>query len=273
VEKVWIGTSGWVYKGWANTFYPKKWPKADLLHYYVTQFPTVEINTTFYRLPSLPLVRGWNKRAPNGFLYAVKGSRYITHQKKLVNLGHGARKYFSRIKPLARHTGPVLWQLPPNLGKDVARLDKFLSKLPSRYNYALEFRNPSWMDGETFELLRKHNVANVWLSSLRMPTDFTLTGDFVYLRFHGLEKGAAHDYTKDELKPWADQLLAAAQDNKPCFVYFNNDWNTRAPLNARMLMDMVGGAAVEPFEHFVESEPRFEVPDLKPNKRRVPVTV
>jgi uncharacterized protein YecE (DUF72 family) len=269
VEKIWIGTSGWVYKSWANTFYPEKWPKSDSLEYYITQFPTVEINTTFYRLPSLSMVRGWDKKAPKGFLYAVKGSRFITHQKKLANLGHGVRKYFSRIKPLAKHTGPVLWQLPPNLGKDVARLDKFLTKLPKGYDYAVEFRHPSWMDREILDLLRKHNVCCVWLSSMRMPMDFTITGDFVYLRFHGLEHGAAHDYTKDELTPWAEQLRAAAQKGKPCFVYFNNDWNTRAPLNARMLMDMVGDAAVEPFARHFDSKPRFEIPAKKlPGKRR-----
>jgi uncharacterized protein YecE (DUF72 family) len=257
-----------VYKGWANTFYPEKWPKSESLEFYITQFPTVEINTTFYRLPALSMVRGWDKRAPKGFVYAVKGSRYITHQKKLVNLGHALRRYFARIKPLAEHTGPVLWQLPPNLGKDSERLDKFLGKLPKGYDYAVEFRHPSWFDAETFDLLREHNVCNVWLSSMRMPMDFTTTGDFVYLRFHGLENGAAHDYTRDQLKPWAEQLSAAAKNGKPCFVYFNNDWNTRAPLNARMLMDMVGDAAVEPFERYIESKPRFEVPDVKPKKRR-----
>jgi uncharacterized protein YecE (DUF72 family) len=246
VEKIWIGTSGWVYKGWANTFYPAKWPKSDSLAYYITQFPTVEINTTFYRLPSLPMVRGWHKKAPKGFLFAVKGSRYITHQKKLVNLGHGVRRYFARIKPLATHTGPVLWQLPPNLGKDLPRLEKFLAKLPKGYRYAVEFRHPSWIDTETFELLRQHKAACVWLSSLRMPMNFTITGDFIYLRFHGLENGAAHDYTKEELQPWADHLRAAASNGHAAFVYFNNDWNTRAPNNARMLMDMVGDAAVEP---------------------------
>jgi uncharacterized protein YecE (DUF72 family) len=104
---------------------------------------------------------------------------------------------------------------------------------------------------------------------MRMPMDFTITGEFVYLRFHGLENGAAHDYTKDELKPWAEQLLTAAEKGKPAFVYFNNDWNTRAPNNARMLMDMVGDAAVEPFESFVQSKPRFVIPDQKaPAKRR-----
>ena len=128
MEKIWIGTSGWVYKGWANTFYPEKWPKSESLEYYVTNSRPSQINATFYRLPSLPMVRGWNKRAPKGFLYAVKGSRYITHQKKLVNLGHGVRKYFGRIKPLAK-TRAVLWQLPRNLDKDIERLDKFLANL------------------------------------------------------------------------------------------------------------------------------------------------
>ena len=248
---IWIGTSGWVYKEWAGHFDPKGWPKKDECAYYLRHFPTVEINATFYRLPSLSMVRGWNERAPKGFIYAVKGSRYLTHIKRLKDTGPGLRKYFSRLVPLGDRTGPILWQLPPTFQKqddNVTRLTRFMRKLPAQYQHAVEFRHPSWMDESTFELLRQHHVANVWISSLRMPQDYTVTSNFVYLRFHGLKGGAYHDYTADELEPWAKQLRLAARRGLPCYVYFNNDLNTRAPLNAEALMAMVGSDAVPAFD-------------------------
>lgn len=244
---VWIGTSGWVYKQWAGNFYPPGWPKKDEFGYYVRHFPTVEINATFYRLPSLKMVRGWHRKAPAGFIFAVKGSRYLTHIKRLRDTSAGLRKYFRRLTPLGDRTGPILWQLPPNFAKDAEtfrRLERFLAKLPPQYRHAVEFRHPSWVDRETFALLRHHRAAHVWLSSLRMPPDRTITADFVYLRFHGLEGGAYHDYTDAELAPWADALARAARRGLPAYVYFNNDLNTRAPLNAAALMARVGRHAV-----------------------------
>lgn len=247
---VWIGTSGWVYKEWAGHFYPKGWPKKAEFEYYANQFPTVEINATFYRLPSLPMVRRWHDQAPGDFVFAVKGSRFLTHIKRLKDTGAGLRKYFSRLKPLAERTGPILWQLPPNFHKtqeNLQRLARFLGKLPTAVRHAIEFRHPSWMDRETMDLLREHRAANVWISSLKMPQDYTLTSDFVYLRFHGLKDGPYHDYTDAELAPWAKQLTAAARSGRSAYVYFNNDLNTRAPLNAQALMRRLGRIAVPAF--------------------------
>ena len=207
---VWIGTSGWVYKQWAGNFYPKGWPKKDEFRYYVRHFPTVEINATFYRLPSLKMVRGWHDKSPDGFRFAVKGSRFLTHIKRLNDTSAGLQKYFRRLVPLGDRTGPILWQLPPNFIKNdetFARLKRFLAKLPRRYRHAVEFRHPSWMNEETFDVLREHRAANVWISSLRMPADYTITSDFVYLRFHGLQGGAYHDYTDAELEPPNDPVL------------------------------------------------------------------
>lgn len=260
---VWIGTSGWVYKEWAGHFYPKGWPKKDEFAYYTRHFPTVEINATFYRLPSLKMVRGWRERSPEGFVFAVKGSRFLTHIKRLSDTGAGLRKYFSRLRPLAERTGPILWQLPPNFPKteeNERRLTTFLKKLPKRYAHAVEFRHPSWMDEQTFALLRKQRVANVWISSLKVPQDHAITGDFVYLRFHGLKDGAYHDYTDDELRPWAEQLAKAAERGIPAYVYFNNDLNTRAPLNAVALMRMLGEHAVAAFSAEASPLPEIAVP-------------
>jgi uncharacterized protein YecE (DUF72 family) len=244
--KVFIGTSGYTYKSWNDAFYPAEVPRKEQLEYYATQFPTVEINTTFYRLPSENMVRGWAKRAPKSFHYALKGSRFITHMKKLANLDGALDKYFDRIKPMKSRVAIILWQLPPMLQLDLPRLDDFLAQLkPYRYRHAVEFRHPSWYQSEkTFEALRKHNVAHAALSTLNMPQNLTVTADQVYVRFHGLEGGFAHDYTGKELKPWANFCRKNAEAGRTVFAYFNNDVNVRAPENAKTLMQMIGPLAV-----------------------------
>jgi uncharacterized protein YecE (DUF72 family) len=244
MKRVYIGTSGWAYKSWDKAFYPESVPKQRQFEFYATQFPTVEINATFYRLPTLNTVRNWRDRAPEGFIFAVKGSRFITHMKKLANLDGAVRKYFDRIKPLQKRVGVVLWQLPPHLKKDPPRLDRFLRKVPRSYRHAVEFRHVSWIDPEIFELLRRHKAAHVSLSSLAMPMDLTVTTDLVYIRFHGLRGGAAHDYTEPELEPWAAHIRQQAARGRTVYAYFNNDANVRAPVNGQMLIEMVGRAAL-----------------------------
>lgn len=244
---VYIGTSGWSYKGWDRHFYPRDWPKSRQFEFYATQFPTVEINATFYRLPSLSMVKGWRDKAPPGFVFAVKGSRFITHMKKLTNLDGTLAKYFRQIKPLQEKVGVVLWQLPPFLKKDGKRLENFLRRLPKQYCHAVEFRHVSWIDDEVFEILRKHDAAHASVSSLGMPMNLTVTANVVYVRLHGLKHGAAHDYTRSELEPWAEHIRHQARKGKTVFAYFNNDLNVRAPANAKLLMEMVGSPAVQPF--------------------------
>jgi uncharacterized protein YecE (DUF72 family) len=241
-----IGTSGYSYKSWDKTFYGDT-PKRLQLEFYSTQFPTVEINATFYRLPSETMVRGWRDRVDDGFLYAIKGSRFITHMKKLVKLDGAVDKFFDRIAPLQEKIAVILWQLPGKLKKDAARIDDFLAQVPKEFRHAVEFRHPSWYADEIFEVLRKHNAAHVALSSLGMPMNLSVTSnELVYVRFHGLDGGAAHDYTAVELKPWAKFITAQVNAGRAAFVYFNNDINVRAPDNARMLMEMVGDAGSEP---------------------------
>lgn len=247
MEKIWIGTSGWSYTGWAGAFYPARLSSSHWLAYYASQFPTVEINATFYRLPSTKMVENWGHRAPGDFIFAVKGSRYLTHLKKLIDVSPGLEQFFDRIKPLDRHAGPILWQLPPFLTKDIPRLDAFLDQVPKNRRHAVEFRHPSWLEDDVFEILRRHKAACVWISSWIMPRKFAITADFIYARFHGLEGAAAHNYTKTELTPWAEHLVKAAEEGKPAFVYFNNDVNARAPHNAKILTEMVRPYAVHPF--------------------------
>ncbi len=203
IPRAYIGTSGYSYKSWDRTFYGHT-PKKRQLEYYSTQFPTVEINATFYRLPSESMVSGWSERVDEDFVYAVKGSRFITHMKKLAKLDGALDKYFDRLKTMREKVGAVLWQLPGILKRDDRRLDEFLAQLPSDYRHAFEFRHPSWYDDAIFNILKKYDVAHVALSSGGMPMNLSITTDFVYIRFHGLEGGAAHDYTRKELKPWAE---------------------------------------------------------------------
>src|SRR5436309_1105145 len=159
--KLFVGTSGWVYRGWAGAFYPHDLPARRQLEFYTTQFNTVEINATFYRLPLETGVRAWHDTAPRGFIYAVKGSRFITQMKKLNVEPKSIAIFFKRIAPLKEHTGPILWQLPPMLRKDPQRLNRFLRRLPKKHRYAVEFRHPSWLDQEIFDIMRANNAAFV----------------------------------------------------------------------------------------------------------------
>lgn len=244
--RIYIGTSGWVYKSWAKTFYPEGLPARRHFEHYTGHFPTVEINATFYRLPEASTFEGWHDQAPRGFRYAVKGSRTVTHFFKLKP---GAKSYdllLERVRALRASLGPILWQLPGGFTKDAERLSDFVRALPRSMKHAIEFRDPSWIDAEVNEILDRAGVASVALSSLAMPPNRVVTAPFVYMRFHGLEGGAAHDYRDDELEPWADWLLALAASDVDAYVYFNNDVNVRAPGNALRLMEMVGAAAVRP---------------------------
>jgi uncharacterized protein YecE (DUF72 family) len=239
--ELFVGTSGWVYKEWAGVFYPEDLEKTGELAHYATHFNSVEINATFYRLPFANMVKGWYRRSPSNFIFAIKGSRFITHIKRL-KVGKAAiRKFFDCAKLLKEKRGPILWQLPPNFGiKNLERLDEFLEKLPRNYRHAVEFRHPSWYESaEPFAVLKKRKAAHVSLSSLRMPMNRTVTTDFTYIRFHGLEGGARHDYTRPELKPWVEHCGELLRDKMDVFAYFNNDLNTRAPMNAELFRDMI----------------------------------
>jgi len=160
--------------------------------------------------------------------------------KKLKKLDGAVDKLFEWIEPLENRTGVILWQLPPMLRKDPERLNGFLSLLPKQYKYAVEFRHRSWLAEDIFKLLRRYRVGHVSLSSQGMPMNLTVTSNVVYIRFHGLEGGAAHDYTRRELEPWAKHVRQQARKGKQVFAYFNNDTNVRVPANAKMLMAMVG---------------------------------
>jgi uncharacterized protein YecE (DUF72 family) len=243
MQRAYVGTSGWSYRSWEGTFYPSGVPKTRHFDFYASRFPTVEINLTFYRLPTPNMVQNWRDKAPAGFVYAIKGSRFITHMLKLLNADEALDRFFSAIQPLHRKIGVILWQLPPFLTKDLPRLDRFLARLPKTYDYAVEFRHLSWVSKDVVAVLRRHRMAFVSVSSCAMPMDLTVTADPVYIRFHGLAAGAAHDYTNSELEPWADHILNQVGRGHRVFAFFNNDVNARAPANAKTLMEMIGSVS------------------------------
>lgn len=245
--RIFIGTSGWSYSHWTGSFYPQGLPAKRRLAFYATRYPTVEVNATFYRLPSEDVVRAWRDQVPPEFRFAVKGSRYITHVRSLADVQRPVHRFLSRVGLLGDRLAVALWQLPPSLAVDTALLDAFLAVLPSVPRHAVEFRHPSWVCEESFAVLRRHNVAHVHVSSDSMPTDFSTTADFVYVRLHGLaaEHGA---YTAHSLLPWARFVADQQAAGRDCYVFFNNDAGGHAPRDAARLRAMLASAASESAE-------------------------
>lgn len=244
-----IGTSGWSYRHWkGGAFYPRGLASGSWLEYYVRRFATVEINGSFYRLPRAETVDHWRELAPPGFAFSAKGSRLITHARRLKDCDVPLRTFMERLDGLGPALAVVLWQLPPAMectDENLARLDAFLGLLPHRVRNAVEFRHRSWLSDEAFSVLREHGVAQVAVSSTRMPRDLTLTAAFAYVRMHGLSGGYAHDYTRRELALWTDFLSSLDEAGKDAYVYFNNDAHAQAPKDARELVGMLADRGVE----------------------------
>lgn len=234
-----VGTSGWSYDHWRGNFYPNGLPSSRWLDHYARTFDTVEINATFYRMPTERAVEHWRDAAPAGFTYAVKGSRYITHIRKLLEPEDEVGRFMDRMKPLGDHFGPLLWQLPPTMHLDLPRLDRFISALPRDRRHAIEFRHESWLADEVFELLERRDIALVQACGERLRTEFRATAGFVYARFHGSKKyhGA---YSPQRLEPWASFFAEQLSAGRDCYAYFNNDAGGHAPVDALKLLRMLG---------------------------------
>jgi uncharacterized protein YecE (DUF72 family) len=237
LKPVRIGCSGWNYKHWRDgVFYPPRLPPRRWLDWYAQHFDTVEVNATFYRLPRESAVANWVETSPRGFLFAVKMSRYVTHQKRLRDLPPSLEVFYERIGPLVHSPklGPVLWQLPPTFRRDDARLAEALPQLPTG-RHAFEFRHESWFADEVYELLRTHGAALVIADSPRYPFQtHELTADFTFIRFHYGKRGRGGNYSERELAEWA-QRIEAWRRRVDVYAYFNNDWQGYAPRNARWL--------------------------------------
>jgi uncharacterized protein YecE (DUF72 family) len=236
-----IGTSGWNYKHWFGLFYPKGMAQEDMLAFYAARFDTVEINNTFYHLPLIKTFGRWRERVPESFLFAVKGSRFITHMKKLKAPKTSSKKLFNRIKRLKQTLGPVLFQLPPGWRCNEQRLAAFLNALPPEHKYVFEFREESWLRPEVYELLARHNAAFCIHDFRAKPTPRIITADFTYVRMHGPTAAAySGSYPPEVLNEWARQIDSWRQQLKQVYVYFNNDIGGHAIHNALELRDLCG---------------------------------
>jgi uncharacterized protein YecE (DUF72 family) len=235
-----VGCSGWQYAHWRGDFYPAGLPQSQWLNYYAERFDTVEINNTFYRLPEAATFAAWKRRAPRGFVYAVKASRYLTHMKKLKDPDEPLRRFFTRARHLQSALGPVLYQLPPRWPLNLERLESFLRALPRGRRQAIEFREPSWYTNEVFARLERHNVALCLHDMAGSASERRAIGPFVYVRFHGVQKYSGR-YSDRALDDWAEWLAARSHERLPVYAYFNNDTGGHAPRDAVRLRDRICG--------------------------------
>ncbi len=234
-----IGTSGWVYPHWRGVFYPWHLPGAQWLPYYAARFDTVELNNSFYRLPSESAFLKWKVDVPAGFIYAIKASRYITHMKKLGDVEEALPRFLERGCLLGDKLGPVLYQLPPFWTCNVDRLRAFLDLLPGNLRHVFEFRHASWLNEAVFSLLEAHGAALCIVSLPDFPCVLRATAPFVYIRLHGAEARYASCYSELELEWWAEQILGFLQDGREVYAYFNNDACGYALQNASRLTELL----------------------------------
>jgi uncharacterized protein YecE (DUF72 family) len=233
-----IGTSGWVYKHWRGLLYPEGLSQRRWFATYAGAFDTVEINNTFYRLPEARTFDAWREQAPPGFLYALKANRLLTHYKKLYEPEQPLKQFLENAARLKATLGPVLYQLPPNWGLDLPRLEYFLALLPAGFQHVIEFRDQSWLVEEVFRLMERFGVSHCIHDKQSLQVPLRVTASPVYLRFHG---DAQHggDYPQHELEIWASRISSWQKEGLDVFAYFNNDWGGFALKNARTLIDIV----------------------------------
>jgi uncharacterized protein YecE (DUF72 family) len=234
-----IGTSGWHYKHWRGPFYPRDMPASKMLAFYLQRFDTVEINNSFYRLPSENTFSAWRDATPAGFCFAVKGSRFITHNKKLKDPEPALERLLPNVEALDDKLGPILFQLPPQWQINVERLELFLKALPNYHRYAFEFRNATWAAKDVYDALRRHNAAWCIFHIAGFMSSCEITADFTYIRLHGPGGKYQGSYTDEQLKAWADRIHSW-RGLRSAFVYFDNDQAGFAVENALRLRQLAG---------------------------------
>lgn len=241
MKDVFIGTSGYVYRDWKGVFYPEDLTQKQWLSYYAEHFSSVEINATFYGSFSYETFRNWSDQVGYDFTFTLKGTRYVTHVKRLKDPGEPIERFFSSATGLGTKLSCILWQFPGNFhanDETYARLETFLKLLPQDIRQAIEFRHTSWFTDTVFTLLNKYGVGFVINDSSRFPAYETVTGDFAYLRFHGPGKLYASSYSTEELKSWAGKIKKYRK-KYDVYCYFNNDYYGYAIENAKTLRELV----------------------------------
>ncbi|MFP4470981.1 MAG: DUF72 domain-containing protein [Bacteroidales bacterium] len=233
------GCSGFNYDHWVGAFFPEDIPKKEWLEYYAEKFDSVEINATFYNLPKEQTLINWYHRVPGNFKFTLKGSRYVTHQKKLNDAKEPVKKFYDLARVLKGKLGCILWQLPGNQHKDVEKLKEFCKALSPDFNNVMEFRHNSWWDEEVYEVLKKNQVTFCIISAPDELSDEPVkTTDRVYMRFHGRENWYRHHYSEKELKQWVEKIRKL--NPSQVYTYFNNDFKAYAPENAKTFSKLIG---------------------------------
>ena len=239
VSNIHTGCSGWVYKHWRGSFYPEGLPQKRWFERYAEEFDTVEINASFYRVPKPETFDGWREKAPEGFRYAVKVNRFITHLKKLVGIDEALADFISLARRLGLKLGPLLYQLPPSLHTDVARLEAFLVQLPADLEHVVEFRHSSWYDEDALALLAGHGIGFVAHDLRGLISPHWASGRTAYARFHGSGGRYSGRYSDEALLRWADWLVEQSRQGRSAWAYFNNDIHGHAIDDARTLKSMI----------------------------------
>lgn len=237
-----VGTSGWMYDDWRTRFYPAGLPKSRWLAYLLSQFPTVEVNASFYRLPARETFESWRAQTPAGSVLAVKMSRYLTHVKRLHEPAEPVARFLDRTSGLGDRLGPVLLQLPPNLQVDVKALQDTLCRFPDAIRVAVEPRHPSWWTLDLRSVLEQHNAALVWADRrARALGPLWRTASWGYVRLHEGPTRSWPFYGRRSLATWVRRIEDVFQPEADVFVYFNNDMQGAAIANAAMLSSMIPG--------------------------------
>jgi uncharacterized protein YecE (DUF72 family) len=231
---IWVGTSGYNYPEWKGSFYPPNLAAAKMLPYYAERFPTVEINYTFYRAPNEKILEGWSKATPDRFRLTLKAPRRITHDARLRDCGDRVRQFMDTAATLGPKLGALLFQLPPNLKKDLPLLDAFFDTFPPKVCAAFEFRHASWLDVEVFERLGARNLALCVADSEKLSTPVEITADYGYFRLR--DEG----YTPDDVARWTDTILEKTSACREVFVYFKHEESGKGPEFGRLMMDRLG---------------------------------
>ncbi|KTC90613.1 DUF72 domain-containing protein [Fluoribacter dumoffii] len=235
-----IGTSGWSFNGWKEIFYPPTLAEKDTLAYYSSIFETVELNSSFYRIPSKNSIAKWKETTPDEFIFSCKANRYLTHVKMLKEVPDTLQYFLQIIEGLGEKLGPVLFQLPPYWPINVERLKQFIQQLSDSFHYTFEFRNTSWLCQEVYDLLAQKNIALCFYDFKGFQCPEVITSDFIYLRLHGphLEPYAGH-YPEKTLLNYAHKFAHWQQKVKHIFCYLDNDHKVVAPHDAQVLQGLV----------------------------------
>lgn len=237
MQRLYIGTSGWNYDHWKGVFYDEHCPRSRWLEFYGSRFRTVEVNATFYRRMKPETFANWKLRTPDGFVWSVKANRFITHIKRLKDAREPLHLFMESVKPLQEKLGPILFQLPPSLVFDESTAEAFFAGLDRGCRHTVEARHPSWLEPAAMDCLKRYEIA--WCISdtaNRYPYKEAVTSDFIYIRLHGSGTLYASDYTRAELKAWAEKIRSWGMDT---YVYFDNDAMGYAPRNAITLNQLL----------------------------------